>query len=177
MLRRAKDYEVRRYPAHISAVTTYDKRPEGYDRLGSYVTGSNTKGNKLTYFSPTIMEVSDESNRRKEMRWPLSYALPGRPLPQIESFSEPTIPKVGLAETPGKVVAVRRFETAATEVVAKGYSGLLLKSILNDGLKPITGGGKDLITVAQFDALFSLNKRRIEVWIELEDHPWKSKGA
>ena len=36
LLRRAARYEVRRYPATVVAETTYDQRPEGYDRLGSY---------------------------------------------------------------------------------------------------------------------------------------------
>ena len=36
LLRRASRYEVRRYPATVVAETTYDQRPEGYDRLGSY---------------------------------------------------------------------------------------------------------------------------------------------
>jgi hypothetical protein len=34
LLRRARRYEVRRYPAVLLAETLYDKRPEGYDRLG-----------------------------------------------------------------------------------------------------------------------------------------------
>jgi hypothetical protein len=38
LLRRAKRYEVRKYPATIVAETTYEQRPQGYDRLGnSYV--------------------------------------------------------------------------------------------------------------------------------------------
>lgn len=120
------------------------------------------------------MQIDESSgSREKQMNWPLQFALPGQSLPSIASISQPTIPKVDLEVVPEKVVAVRRFETAATEVVAKGYSGLLLQSIKNDGLKPLGAAGNGLYTVAQFDALFSLNKRRIEVWIELEDHPWK----
>ena len=37
LLRRADRYEVRRYPPHVAAQTRYSKRPEGYDRLGSFV--------------------------------------------------------------------------------------------------------------------------------------------
>jgi hypothetical protein len=41
LLRRGKYYDVRKYPPHIVAETEYSQRPEGYDRLGSYVRGSN----------------------------------------------------------------------------------------------------------------------------------------
>lgn len=34
LLRRAKTYEVRRYPSTVVAETLYDQRPEGYDRIG-----------------------------------------------------------------------------------------------------------------------------------------------
>jgi len=34
LLRRAKRYEVRRYPATVVAETSYEQRPQGYDRLG-----------------------------------------------------------------------------------------------------------------------------------------------
>lgn len=40
LLRRAKYYDVRRYPAHTAIETLYTQRPEGYDRLGSYVGNS-----------------------------------------------------------------------------------------------------------------------------------------
>ena len=32
LLRRGKRYEVRRYPSIISAETSYEQRPQGYDR-------------------------------------------------------------------------------------------------------------------------------------------------
>lgn len=57
LLRRSDRYEVRRYPSYWSCQTEYDQRPEGYDRLASYVGGSNTLSKRLTNFAPTIMEV------------------------------------------------------------------------------------------------------------------------
>lgn len=82
------------------------------------------------------------------------------------------------------VVAVSRFEMAATEPVAKGYTLRLRQDIERDGLTAVNYANKaeiegsgsaseEILTVAQFDALFSLNKRRVEVWLELSDHPWK----
>lgn len=36
-----REYEVRRYPAFGAVETSYETRPEGYDRLGTYVGGWN----------------------------------------------------------------------------------------------------------------------------------------
>eukprot|EP01035_Chromulina_nebulosa_P016963 gene16963-22458_t len=83
---------------------------------------------------------------------------------------EPTIPRVDITTSPEQVVAVTRFEVAATEPIVKGYSNQLLSDLTNDGLKASTN---KLLIVGQYDALFSLNKRRNEVWIELDDHLWK----
>jgi hypothetical protein len=173
---------VRRYPRLITAETAYDQRPEGYDRLASYIQGSNDRDERLQYFSPTIMRIADspESGKRsKNMQWPLQYALPSSEL-DLSKYPTSTIPSVMLREQAGIVVAVTRFELAATEPIVRGYTGQLLGDIRSDGMTPVPSASgasspsKDTYQciVAQFDALFSLNKRRNEVWVELLDHPW-----
>lgn len=52
----------------------------------------------------------------------------------------------------------------------RGYTQRLKADIEADGLKCASDSGE--LIVAQFDALFSLNKRRNEVWVELSRHPW-----
>lgn len=179
LLRRGKRYEVRRYPALTVAETPYSQRPEGYDRLGSYAGGSNELESKLPFFSPTIMVIKDgpDGVRSKRMTWPLAYALPGTSALEPSTFPNPTIPKIVLKNRPSTVFAVSRFSIAATEPVVRGYTGQLLKDIEADGLKA-TSASKDggECVVGQYDALFSLNKRRVEVWVELEDHPWKNQS-
>ena len=56
-------------------------------------------------------------------------------------------------------------------VMQRGNVALLRRALRRDGLSP---GGSDTeeFRLAQFDALNSLNTRRSEVWVELEDHPW-----
>eukprot|EP01036_Dinobryon_divergens_P024512 gene24514-32969_t len=190
LLRRGKTYEVRRYPATISIETQYDKRPEGYDRLGSYASGSNVANKRVSYLSPTLMYISASPGnaRKKTMRWPVLYAFPGNPAPSLSQSTavlpDPTISRVEFVETPEVVVAVSRFEMAATEPVVKGYTLRLLQDLEQDGMKAVkasddgdNGKGEDVLTVAQFDALFSLNKRRNEVWLELKEHPWMTKKS
>lgn len=66
-----------------------------------------------------------------------------------------------------------RFTLAATEPIVRGYTGQLLGDIKDDGMTPTKACQNGDCIVAQFDAIFSLNKRRNEVWIELDDHFWK----
>ena len=121
LLRRARRYEVRRYPEITVAETVYTKRPEGYDRLGSYTGGSNENASKLDFFSPALMTIKDVEGggRSKVMMWPLSFAAPGKTSKDPSVFPNPTLPKVVLKKVPSKVVAVRRFEMAATEPVVR----------------------------------------------------------
>lgn len=174
LLRRAKRYEVRRYPETTVAETSYDQRPEGYDRLGSYAGGSNEKTSKLPYFSPTLMRVSDiDGQRSKIMSWPLAFAPPGGVSREPNSFPIPTIPRVSISKSQSTVFAVTRFEIAATEPVVRGYTKQLISDLESDGLVPSANsklGGEYI--VGQYDALFSLNKRRVEVWVKLDRHPW-----
>ena len=175
LLRRAARYEVRRYPSYLFAETTYDQRPEGYDRLGSYAGGSNVEDKRLPFFSPTLMTISDtsEGQRTKVMAWPMTFALPGQPLPPVSTLPEPTIPRVALGAKDGYVVAVTRFELAATEPIVRGFTGQLVGDVKADGMTPAASSEAGDCIVGQFDAIFSLNKRRNEVWVPLDDHPWK----
>jgi Uncharacterized conserved protein (DUF2358)/SOUL heme-binding protein len=174
LLRRASRYEVRRYPSNIVAETVYDQRPEGYDRLGSYAGGSNVNDARVPYYSPTLMRIADVDGKRvKKMSWPLVYSFPGRPLPDISTLPEPTIPRVIISEAPGIVVAVTRFQIAATEPNVRGFTGQLLSDINEDGMSATADCLNGDCIVGQYDAIFSLNKRRNEVWVVLENHPWK----
>ena len=173
LLRITPKYEVRRYPKCIVAETTYDQRPEGYDRLGSYAGGSNVKDKKIPFYSPTIMRISDKSgSRSKEMTWPLEFEIPGKGIISTSTFPEPTIPKVVIKEKEGFVVAVLRFELAATEPIVRGFSAELIRDVKKDGMLPSPLALDGDCIIGQYDALFSLNKRRNEVWIELDNHPW-----
>jgi hypothetical protein len=119
------------------------------------------------------MGISDATGRRtKVMTWPLQFALPGRPLPDPSTLPEPTIPRVTIKKSPGMVVAVKRFELPATEPNVRGFTGNLLREVQADGLTPSDAALAGDCVIGQFDALFSLNKRRNEVWVELVDHPW-----
>jgi len=172
LLRRASAYEVRRYPKTLTAETDYDQRPEGYDRLGSYAGGSNAREERVAFFSPTLMFISDDAasgKRQKRMMWPLAFESPISPLPDLSSLPEPTIPRVSLQQRPGKVYAIGSFQLPATEVNCRTFTSYLLRDMQADGLRPSKAALNGDIILGQFNALFSLNKRRVEVFVEVED--------
>ena len=68
--------------------------------------------------------------------------------------------------------AVVRFEVPVTEVVARGFTSNLIKFVTADGMRPTASAYDGMCHIGQYEALFSLNKRRNEAWIELEEHPW-----
>ncbi|KAI2506939.1 SOUL heme-binding protein [Fragilaria crotonensis] len=78
LLRRGKDYEVRRYPAYSAVKLKYERRDEGFGTLGAFTSGTETPQ------GPAIMEV--EGTGDKFMQWPLTYATPGS-----DTAPEPTL--------------------------------------------------------------------------------------
>lgn len=120
------------------------------------------------------MAVSDaDGTRSKRMSWPLAFALPGEALRPLSGFPQPSIRGVRLARREGLVVGVARFEMAATEPVVRGYTKRLVEDLDADGIDSCAAARQGDVTTAQFDALFSLNKRRNEVWVALDTHPWQ----
>ncbi len=115
------------------------------------------------------MLISDTNGaRQKLMQWPLAFTFPGKPSQEISSFPEPTIPNVVIKKEPSKIVGVTRFDVRATEPVVRGYTKQLISDLTNDGLSVKDDNRIDNYVIGQYDALFSLNKRRNEVWVELE---------
>jgi len=48
--RRAAQYEVRRYPQHLSVATEYERRADGFSTLGAYTGGANEDSKELKPF-------------------------------------------------------------------------------------------------------------------------------
>ena len=124
-------------------------------------------------YSPTLVRVRDGSSRVKTMAWPLEFAPPNKELPSLDSFPAPSLPGVTLSTQESMVVGVSIFSIAATEAVARGYTKQLIGDMEGDGIRCADEAGAGDIRLAQFDALFSLNKRRNEVWVRAAEHPWE----
>ncbi len=171
LLRRGKDYEIRRYPAYTACKIPYDRRDEGYDVLASITRG-------IEPLAPSMMVVPDDDSQ-KTMSWPLAYAPPGESAPgsipqSILDRSKEAIWSDCEIETVGsKVVAVGSFSDATVAPIVRKADKKLRESLKRDGIVP-PSGSDSCVQFAQYDAIFSLGKRRGEVWIEIDDdgHPY-----
>jgi hypothetical protein len=118
--------------------------------------------------APAILTV-DSQKDQKSMMWPLTFAQPGK------TFAVPTTTNregrgVEVVVMPSSVVAVARFSDASVEPVVRKATNLLRNACERDGLKPSMSKA---LQFCQYDAIFSMGKRRGEVWISLDDdNPW-----
>lgn len=171
LLRRGKDYELRRYPAYTAAKIPYYRRDEGYDVLASI-----TKG--IEPLAPSLMVVPDDDSK-KTMSWPLAYAAPGETTPQeiaqtvLDRSKESMWSDCEIENVGSKVVAVGSFSDASVAPVVRQADKKLRQALERDGIT-IPSGSDSFVQFAQYDAIFTLGKRRGEVWIEIEEdgHPY-----
>jgi len=174
LLRRGNGYEIRRYPACVVAKVPYDRRDEGYDQLAGLTQG-------MTPLAPAIMEVPSDDSITKTMGWPLAYAKPGAAADDIPTVN-PAVEKRSkgslwsgceIDSMPSKVIAIGSFSDASVAPVVRKADKALRSSLQRDGIK-VPEGSDASVKFAQYDAVYSLGKRRGEVWIELEDggHPY-----
>lgn len=136
----------------------------------------------MNQLSPAVMEVisTGSSKRKKTMSWPLYYQTPGKlKEEELTSFLQKASinaePSVTIKTVPEQVVAVKTFDDALTEAAVRANDQELRRSLQRDGLvvadKYVPN---DFLCFAQYDAVYSLGKRRSEVWITLKEngHPW-----
>jgi hypothetical protein len=172
LLRRGDGYEVRKYPSYAGVKLPYKRRDEGFGSLGAF-----TKG--MSPLSPALMDVQTDDISDKYMMWPLAYTKPGDdkeasvPEDAEEKAGDGQWRTIKVVNVPSKVVAVREFSDASMEPVVRKADRELRGFLKRDGLSP-SGGSEDLVQFAQYDAIFSMGRRRGEVWIDLAEdgHPW-----
>mmetsp|Transcript_3892 Transcript_3892/g.7491 ORF Transcript_3892/g.7491 Transcript_3892/m.7491 type:complete len:453 (+) Transcript_3892:62-1420(+) len=172
LLRRGDEYEVRRYPSFTGIQLPYKRRDEGFGSLGAF-----TKG--MSPLSPALMDVQKDDISDKYMMWPLTFARPGEMEPAVpqeatDKAGEGQWRTMRVVHVPSKVVAVREFSDASMEPVVRKADRELRELLQRDGLRP-TRESEDVVRFAQYDAIFSMGKRRGEVWIDLGDdggHPF-----
>jgi len=175
LLRRGNGYEVRRYPKYASVTLPYRRRDEGFGSLGSFTRGMNP-------LAPAIMKVENSDTADKYMSWPLAYQPPNDPTADVpipskalENAGQGQWRTLKVQEIESQVMAVGFFADASMGPVVRKADRELRECLERDGLVPqeseFEEGG---VMFAQYDAIFSMGKRRGEVWVPLKDggHPW-----
>jgi len=170
LLRRGNGYEVRRYPEMATVGLPYARRDEGFGSLGSFTRG-------MKPFSPAVMTVPSDDTRNKIMSWVVSFSTPTEPfqIPKdaTDRAGEGQWRTVFVKTVPEKVVAVLEFNDASMGPVVRRADRELRDLLERDGLRPAQGT-KDGVRFAQYDAVYSMGKRKGEVWIDLDPngHPY-----
>eukprot|EP00977_Amphora_coffeiformis_P008559 scaffold1936_cov154-Amphora_coffeaeformis.AAC.9 len=170
LLRRGKGYEVRRYPCFTAVRIPYARRDDGFLDLDSFTRG-------LDPLAPAVMSV-DTGTNDKTMMWPLRFAAPGEKTPKddpkvIAKKNDPEYSSFEIVTIPERVVAVGSFSDASMEPVVRKADRLLREACERDGLQ-LDSNSESVLRFAQYDAIYSMGKRRGEVWIDLAGggHPW-----
>lgn len=126
----------------------------------------------LKPLAPAILTVDSKKNE-KSMMWPLTFAQPGQDLelPTTATKEERGVEVVSMESSE---VAVARFSDASVEPVVRKATNELRNACKRDGLKTAAAVGETL-QFCQYDAIFSMGRRRGEVWIPLDnDNPWST---
>jgi hypothetical protein len=169
LLRRASNYEVRKYPSYTVVETEYTRRDNGFGTLGAFTSNMNP-------MSPAIMRVYNST--KKTMQWPVTFAAPGQSQPPappgMDAARQATPTGCTVRTIPERVVAVLPFSEFSMEPVVRKADLDLREALVRHG---ISVSDSAVLVFAQYDAIYSVGKRRSEVWIELdnESHPWCNK--
>lgn len=176
LLRRGNGYQIREYPASSVCTMSYNRRDEAFADLGSFA-----EMNKVKPLSPALIQVSDSSStttQEKTMSWPMSYAKPGEEeaiIPPSIASSTATNDKIKIEKIARSIMAIIQFDETSTEQAVRKYDSVLRQYLKRDGLVPVQNNNGSKLIFAQYDAIYSLGKRRNEVWIPLDNtgvNPW-----
>ncbi|GMH82986.1 hypothetical protein TrVE_jg9799 [Triparma verrucosa] len=153
IFRRAKDYTVRRYPETTWVKINYDRREEGYEGLGRIVKGYESK-----VLKPCRVDVDGDV---KSMSWCIGFGEGGVDEGFIKCIEERGGEIVTESE---RTVAILNIPEATPNTV-KSAERKLINSVEVDGLKCVTSSA---LVFAQYDEVFKMGKRRVEVWKDVE---------
>ena len=171
LLRRSAEYSIRRYPQSVHIETAYEDRNEALTALEAYISGKNSRNEKVSNFTPSLTCIRTKetlgTDKIKTMCWQIRHNDASGVGLNIGQLPAPTAQELNLRKYDEKIVAVLRFEDAVSEEIVRQCTHHLQRLVREDGLKPVAKDG--VLVFAQYDAVFSLKQRRKEVWIELEN--------
>ncbi|CAG9465527.1 unnamed protein product [Pedinophyceae sp. YPF-701] len=163
LLRRAADYEVRRYePYSVAeyAPATADRRGS-FQSLARYIFGGNARGEKMAMTTPVFTEPAGR------MQFVMGSTYWGR----SAELPPPLDGAVATRDVPGGVYAVRRFSGRSDPDLVRVQHGQLRAAIQRDGLKaePATEGDPGFV-LAQYNEPSTPDWQRLnEVLVPLSE--------
>lgn len=148
VLKKDKDFEVRRYEPYIVAETTVEgldhdeASNEGFRRLAGYIFGGNTVRQKIEMTAPVTTERSQKiemtvpvTSERKGGSFRVTFMMPSEFT--MESLPVPDDARVTLSEVPARTLAAISFSGRWTDENFREYTDELRAWISKQGLKVV----------------------------------------
>ena len=123
---KAKNFELRDYPAHVVAETVVDGTLEdagnkAFGKLFDYISGKNRSQNKIAMTAPVSQESASEKiamtapvgQQRAEAGWVVSFTMPISYT--LKTLPAPENPEVKLRQVPARRMASVRYSGAWSE--------------------------------------------------------------
>ncbi|XP_074281031.1 uncharacterized protein LOC141605975 [Silene latifolia] len=135
ILRRAADYEVRKYEPFIVVETQGDKLSgsAGFNSVAGYIFGKNSKEEKIPMTTPVFTETTDPEDSKVAIQ----IVIPQDK--NLGSLPNPSQEAIRLREVEGRIGAALKFSGKPTEEVVREKERQLRESLIRDGLRPRKG--------------------------------------
>ena len=157
LIKKEKNFEIRKYGDMILAETPTDNdfTSNGFYNLFNYITGSNSKREKISMTAPVIHHKSENGN------YSMAFVMPEEK--KLESLPSPSNKQVELHKLPEKTYASIKFSGYFTKQKATNKTNELINWIKKNKYK---ASGDPLF--ARYNSPFSIPAfRRNEILIEI----------
>jgi hypothetical protein len=178
---RHEQYEVRQYEPYIVAEVEVrekfeDVGDEAFRILFDFISGKNTRQEKISMTAPVSQQPSTEAGEKIEMTSPVlkeqdpskaeayrfSFVMPASYT--VETLPRPKDPRINIRQVPAKLVAARRYSGSWSETNYRKNERILLEALQARGIQ--TQGAP---AYARYNSPFSLwFMRRNEVLVEID---------
>ena len=149
------DFEIRFYPSSLKAKVISSKSANGnFYKLFQFISGNNSKGEKIEMTTPVYMKENDNSNTM-EFVMPSSYSL--------ESISKPNDDSIKIYESEAKYFACIRYGGYSNSGKFNKHSKKLVNKLSDLNIKTVG----DLFYVS-YNSPYKVFNRRNEVMVQIE---------
>ena len=149
------EFEIRFYPAALKAKVISTRNSNGnFYKLFQFISGNNSKGEKIEMTTPDYMKEDNNSNTM-EFVMPSSF--------NMESISKPNDESIEIYESKAKYFACVRYGGYSNSGKFKTHSKKLIEKLSELNIKTIG----DLFYVS-YNSPYKVFNRRNEVMVEIE---------
>ena len=149
------EFEIRFYPAALKAKVISTRNANGnFYKLFQFISGNNSKGEKIEMTTPVYMKEDNNSNTM-EFVMPSSF--------NMESISKPNDESIEIYESKPKYFACVRYGGYSNSGKFKTHSKKLIEKLSELNIKTIG----DLFYVS-YNSPYKVFNRRNEVMVEIE---------